>query len=373
MLAAVISPVTLQAESVVPQIEESDVATLPPLSPHMLLLTGDGSIKGTRIIDGDSGKILGTIHTQDLTNVRIAPDGAFFYVAETIWTRGNRGVRQDLLTIYDARTLKIVDEIDLPGRLLVGNRRQTFEISADGRHAFIYNMDPASSVIVVDLARRKVARTIEIPGCALVFAGAAATISSLCGDGTLSTIGIDARQSQDLTPAQPFFSAEDDPIFDNSIADPKSGKAIFLSYSGLVYTATLAPGQGVDAPWSLQQAAGMSPASTRPLEVSWLPGGRQLIAYHRATGTLYVLMHMGEFWSHKEDGKEIWVVDVANRKVLRRHRLAEPVSHIQVSQDDAPLLFLNIENKLVIVDAKTFEEKKSLDNVGNGMMMVPGE
>ena len=37
-----------------------------------------------------------------------------------------------------------------------------------------------------------------------------------------------------------------------------------------------------------------------PMDVNWMPGGRQPIAVHHATGRIYVLMHMGEYWSEYE-------------------------------------------------------------------------
>lgn len=363
-----------EAVATVPEMEDIDIAVLPPASPRWVVLLDSWTIRGARIIDGDSGKIVGMLDTPTMANVAIDPQGRSYYVAETIWTRRNRGVRQDLLSVYDSRTLKLVAEIDLPGRLLTGNRRQTLDLSADGRYAYIFNMEPASSVIVVDLRQRKVVQTIEVPGCGLVFAASTGTFASLCTDGTLATARIDARKKPTVSHTDPFFSAEDDPIFDNGIVDRATGKAVFISYSGLIYQARIgAEGVQVEAPWSIQQAAGMQPASTAPLNVAWLPGGRQAIAWHRASGRIYALMHMGEFWTHKEGGREVWVLDGNSRKLLARHKLEEPVGSIAVGQDEHPLLFLNGDSGLSIRDAETFEEKHQLNDVGVGLMTVTSE
>ena len=38
---------------------------------------------------------------------------------------------------------------------------------------------------------------------------------------------------------KPFFDANKDPIYEDSFVDRATGKALFLSYTGLVYPATL--------------------------------------------------------------------------------------------------------------------------------------
>lgn len=357
--------------SVVPEVEESSVAVLPAAGPHWVMAM-DAWGAGTRIFDGDTGKIVGMLHTIPLSNIAFDPNGRFFFVAETIWTKGNRGTRQDLLTLYDARTLRIVTEINLPGRLLTGNRRQDLSISADGRYAYIYDMAPSSSIIVVDIAKRKAARAAEIPGCGLVFAGPAGSVASLCGDGSLAVARMSgAKMSVDQT--KPFFKADNDPVFDNSIVDSQTGKGIFLSYSGLIYNVTFGQGETkIETPWSLQEAAKMEPGSTTPLKLSWLPGGREQIAFHKASGRLYVLMHMGEFWSHKEAGTELWVVDTNSRKVVARRALTTPASYVAVSQDASPMLYLGSATSLQMLDATSFAEKHKVDDLAPGTLVAPG-
>lgn len=266
--------------------------------------------------------MLGSVHISPMANVQFDPAGRYIYVAETIWTKGNRGTRQDMISVYDIKTLKLVTEIPLPGRLLTGNRNQTFALSADGKLGYVYEMAPATSIIVVDLVRRKVAQTVEIGGCGMVFAAGNDKVAALCGDGTLSTITI-AGSKNTVAQSNAFFAADDDPIFDNSVTDPRTGKAIFLSYTGMVYETTIGGSAPVGPGWSLQEAAGMARVTNAPLQPSWLPGGRQLMAYHAPSNRLFVLMHMGEFWSQKEDGEELWEVDLGAHKVIARHRLKD--------------------------------------------------
>src|ERR1041384_5803250 len=130
-----------------------------------------------------------SVHAQDAAapaaNFVMDPNTRFFYVAETIWTRLNRGTRQDLLSVYDDQ-LKLVSEITLPGRLISVPKSPTLDISADGKFAYVYNMQPAMSVSVVDLVGRKTANIVETPGCGMVYPWGPTAFASLCGDGTLA-------------------------------------------------------------------------------------------------------------------------------------------------------------------------------------------
>jgi methylamine dehydrogenase heavy chain len=370
---ALAAPAFAQDAASLPEMEVGDVMTLPPIGMHWGF-SANWVRGGITIVDGDSGRVMSTVHSASLANFAIDPAGRYFYVAETIWTKGNRGQRQDMLTIYDATTLKIVAEVAIPGRLLIVNRALNLSVSPDGKHAYVFNLDPATSVIVVDLTRRKFAGVVEIPGCSLAIAAANGTTNSLCSDGSIATVAYDARQRGTLSHLEPFFSATDDPIFDNSIVDPRTGKALFLSYSGLVYEAVLGARPLVAAPWSIHEAAGLRGGIEDPPEVKWLPGGRQPIAFNARTGKAYLLMHLGEFWSHKHPGDELWELDIASRKVLRRRKLDAPMAGVVVTQDAQPLLFLSDDSgKLIVLDAQTLEQKHSLSGAGNGILTVANQ
>ncbi len=362
-VAAVLAglPLAAMAEPI-PEIEESDVAEMPALQPHWIMLSPPFATASGRIFDGDSGKMLGSVHISPMANVQFDPAGRYIYVAETIWTKGNRGTRQDMISVYDIKTLKLVTEIPLPGRLLTGNRNQTFALSADGKLGYVYEMAPATSIIVVDLVRRKVAQTVEIGGCGMAFAAGNDKVAALCGDGTLSTITI-AGSKNTVAQSNAFFAADDDPIFDNSVTDPRTGKAIFLSYTGMVYETTIGGSAPVGPGWSLQEAAGMARVTNAPLQPSWLPGGRQLMAYHAPSNRLFVLMHMGEFWSQKEDGEELWEVDLGAHKVIARHRLKESARSLWVSPDAKPQLYLNAGGAVKVIDLADWSVKHEIEDI----------
>ncbi len=351
-------------------VEESDTVTLPAPLPHWVIVEGSWELPGARIFDGDSGKMIGQAELSTLASFAADPKGRFYYVAESIWTKGNRGTRQDMLTVRDSRTLEVVREIPLPGRLIAGTRKHLLGIGADGRHAFVYNMDPASSVIVVDLDKNRVAAVVEVPGCSLSAAVGAGRAMSLCSDGSLAISTLAGAKSGKVETSAPFFAAENDPVFDNSPIHTKSGTAMLLSYSGLVFEARLASKIDVSAGWSIQEAAGLPRATTAPLIPNWLPGGYQPAAYHKATGRLYILMHLGEFWSAKQAGTELWVLDSATRKLIARKKLEQPAVAVLATQDDKPLLFIEDEKSLLVLDALTLKEKRKMEETGVGLLSL---
>ncbi len=187
--------------------EVSDVATLPPSTPHRFVTVGRS---GSVIFDGDTGKIQGSIPSGYIANIAIAPDNSRFYVSETYWTHGARGTRDDLLTIYDGKTLNLIKEIPLPGRALVG-KVQNFDLNAAGTRAYVYLLSPAGAVTWVDLKKQKVGGTVEVPGCALVFPWGDTGFSSLCGDGSLASVVVPESGKPTVTHTKPFFDANVDP------------------------------------------------------------------------------------------------------------------------------------------------------------------
>jgi methylamine dehydrogenase heavy chain len=350
--------------------EQSQVATLSAPKPSWIFVNRGFVFPGASIYDTATGKMLGMVETSLLADVAIDPAGKYYYVSETMWTKGWRGTRQDMVTIYDSAGLKLQTEIAMPGRILIGGRRNNFVVSDDGKTAFVYNLSPASSVNVIDLVKRKFIRTVELPGCASLIPNPGIGFSALCSDGTIATVAIGGAKPV-TTRSASFFSATDDPIFDNFAYDKTKQEAVFLSYTGQVYTAKMGATPTVSAPFSLQAAAGVRPGDTKPLDANWYPGGGQQVALHRATGHLYVLMHMGEYWSHKAAGTEIWELDLAAKKVVKRVTLEEPASTIEVTQEAAPKVIVSGESGTVrILDAKTWEQKFKLEKAGSGIILA---
>ncbi len=350
------------------QPEVSDVASLPPATPHRVWIA-DRFGGGALILNGDTGDLMATLWGASLSTFGAGPGQKTVYVADSIWSKGNRGTRQDLIEVYDGASLKLTNEIPLPGRAYMNPSPQTFAVSADGGRGYVYNMQPSSSVVVVDLARGRVLSTVETPGCALAFAWGATGFSSLCGDGSLATVTMTGAKPA-LERSASFFDAEHDPVFEESPTDPKSGQTLFVTFSGVVHPVALGPKPAFAQPWTLQEAAGLAPASTDEGALAWRPGGRAPMAFHVASGKLYVLMHAGEHWTQKKPGTELWIIDLATHKVIRRAELKDPVSAVAVSQDDHPVLYLSTEKGLSVRDAGTLDELRFVDDM-TGHPIVP--
>jgi methylamine dehydrogenase heavy chain len=379
VMAMTASPALAGPASVEP--EESNVNTLPAPKPGWVYLSRGFVLPGTAIYDTGTGKYLAQIETPILGDLAIDPEGKHYYVAETAWTRRLHGTRQDFVSVYDAATLKLEGDIDVPGRMLVGGREHNFVLSADGKTGYVYNFSPVSSVNVIDLAKRKFVKSFELPGCADLIPNTGVGLAALCSDGSIAAIKL-TGDKVDITRSDPFFSATADPIFDNVQYDKARNAVVMISYTGLIYTATLGPKPAVAAPFSIQEAAGLRKGETTPLDLNWYPGGRdQPIALHRASGHLFVLMHKGEFWSQKTGAEEIWDVDLAAHKVVKRMVAKGHPSVINVTQESAPKLTLvsegdgdgegaGLAGTFTVIDAASGEVKYTVNDAGSGLIQT---
>jgi len=351
------------------QAETSDVAKLPPLGAHWLLVQTLPS--GMTLFDADHGKILAGLPEDFSDNTAIAPDQKHFYVAQTLWSKGTRGTREDMLLSYDAATMDVVHETTLPPRALLVFKAQGMALSASGKRAYVFNLTPATSVTVVNLAAESAPQKIDIPGCGLVFPWQDGGFSSLCGDGSLLTVVVPENGAPRLSHGKPFFDAAADPVYESSLVDVASGKALFITFTGKVFPITLGASPVIGAPWSLQEAAGQKAAGTGVQDLAWRPGGYQVAAWHKASGRLFVLMHAGTFWTQKVPGTEVWVFDMAARKLIRRINLKVPAKGIAVSQDSSPLLYTtDADGNLAVIQADTGEELKTAKFDGGGPLLI---
>ena len=351
---------------------EGPAATIPAPKPNWVYINRGFTVPGFTIFDTDTGKMVGLIEGTWLADMDVDPAGKAYYVSETFWSKGFRGTRQDMVTVYDSASLKLQTEIAMPGRILIGSRMNNFVVSTDGSTGYVYNLSPASSVNVIDLAKRKFVRNIELPGCASMLPNPGVGFSALCSDGSMATVATTGAKPV-ITRTAPFFAATDDPIFDNFVYDKTKRQALFITYTGMIYTAAISAAPTVSEPFSIQVAAGVRKADTKPLDINWYPGGRQNMALHAATQHVYVLMHMGEYWTQKADCTEIWELDLAAKKVVRRMVLDKPAAHIAITQEAAPKIILTGDEGTVrILDAKTGAEKFKIENGGGGVLRTVG-
>ncbi|RIL06619.1 MAG: hypothetical protein DCC71_06050 [Proteobacteria bacterium] len=388
LAAAALLPLASRAADSLGQVE-----TLPAQpGPHWLWV-GDILLRRAAIVDGGTGAFLGQIPggVGIIAPLR-SPDGREIYLAETHYARGTRGARTDLVSVRDAVTLQPVAEVEIPPKRgehtsWVGGSA----LSDDGRFAAVANMNPATSLSIVDVAERRFAGEIDTPGCALVYAAGPRRFLSLCGDGTALVVTLDERgaEASKVRTAR-FFDAQADPVMDKPVR--RGGEWLFVSFAGVVHPVDVS-GDAVrfGETWRLVADA----------DAGWRTGGMQNLALHAPSGRLYALMNQAEQGAHKAPGTEVWVFDVATRERVQRIALRGPAAafvaeqakiepggaldwllqralpndgmeRIAVTQDDAPLLFAasGFPSTLAVYDARSGAHLRDVREIGIALSLL---
>ncbi len=311
------------------------------------------------LIDGDSGRYLGTLSTgYGFARVVLSRDGRIIYSPETYFSRGTRGKRTDVVTLYDPGTLKVVDEIAIPPKRSSNLPMMANQVlTDDDRFLLIYNFNPAQSVTVVDTQLRKFVREVETPGCALIYPTGPRSFFSVCGDGSLSLIELDDSGAAHLKRTQPVFDMASDPVTEKAV---RSGRIwYFVSFSGQIYPLEVDAQHAVmGTTWRL--------TSDGERKAGWRPGGLQQLALNSQGSRLYAIMHRGGIETHKDPGKDVWVFDLSTRQRVQQFSLKNLASSIQISADQQPLLYsIFIEAPdLDIYDAASGKLLRSVAHVG---------
>ena len=334
---------------VLPEPRPHWVYVLEPVFPHLVA-------SKIWILDGDTLGIVGMASAGYLANVAMSHDRAAFYVTETYWSRGSRGDRVDVLTTYDSRTLNPTGEVILPnGRFLVVPKKHNAQLTTDGRYLLSFNMDPGFGLSVVDVRENRYVGEIETGGCSLAFPTGPASVAAMCPDGSLSHITFDGTGKAEIEDSEPFFDSENDPVFEHAALHRPSGRGFFVSYEGWVYPVQLSGKPSVGERWKLQGEG----------EEGWRPGGWQNAAYHAPSNRLFVLMHQGGPWTHKQAGEEVWVFDAASGERVHRLPLEHHSHSLTVSNDEQPLLFALTETASVqVYDATSWAHKGTKEGLG---------
>lgn len=304
--------------------------TLPAVpGPHWFWLS-DILLHRTALFDGDGGRLLGTINSGTagvgfVISPLFSQDRREIYLAETYFSRGVRGERTDVVTVYDATTLAPVAEVGIPPK-----RAEYFPgvaanaISDDGRFVAVLNMTPGQSLSIVDVQARQFTAEIPTPGCTLVYAAGARRFLMLCGDGAALVVTVDdAGRHEHVERTSAFFDPLKDPVTEKAVR--RGTEWLFVSFDGVVHPVDVAAASPrFGETWPLLDAADR--------QASWRIGGNQHLAVHAASGRLYSLVHQGGPDSHKEAGTEVWVYDLATRKRVQRIPMLNPLSsfiHLQ--------------------------------------------
>jgi len=300
------------------------VTTLPARpGPHWFWLS-DILLHRTALFDADTGELLGTLSAGTagvgfVIAPLFAPDHREVYLPETFYSRGVRGDRTDVVTVYDASTLQPLDEIGIPPRraeYFPGNAANA--LSDDGRFAAVFNLTPVTSLSIVDVKARRFTTEVPTPGCSLVYAAGPRRFLMLCANGAALTVALDdTGQAAHVERTEPFFDPQKDPVTEKAVR--RGNEWLFVSFEGVVHPVDMSgetPRFGET--WSLVDDAGR--------RASWRIGGAQHLAVHAASGRLYALMHQGGPDTHKDAGTEIWVYDLGTHRRVQRIPVVNPLA-----------------------------------------------
>ena len=352
-------------------VETPTTAPLPEASPHWMWVSDlvFNAAEGGKafLIDGDSGQMLGMLSTGFFfASALHDSDYQTIYSPEIYMSRGTRGKRTDIIAVYNPKTLEPIDEIIIPPKRLtsvpvVGHAA----ISEDDRFLVVYNFTPAQSVSVVDAKNRVFIREVETPGCAEVFAAGPRAFNMICGDGTMLTLRLDDTGDVTSVRSKKFFDPQVD-VIDDKMA-PYGTSWAFFTLSGMVQMVSMEGGIPVFAePWSL--------FSSHDLADEWKLGGYQYATICESTAELYVLVHQGGQYTHKQPGVDVWVYDLKTNVRKRKISLSRAATSIYVTQDEQTLMFTaDAEHSGVqVYDAETGKHLHDVEDLAaNPMLFWP--
>jgi methylamine dehydrogenase heavy chain len=341
------------------------IQTLPESYPAHWILLQDGAFfhmsNGKVIVvdagsDDPAGRIKGMFNASFIAQFYQSRTKAEMYITETFHSRGTRGERTDVLTIYDKTNLAPVGEVVIPPkRASQMPLNYHLQLVDDENLALVYNFTPATSVSVIDLPNREFLSEIPIPGCSLVYPMAGRAFASLCTDGTMLSVQIgDDGSAVSSGKTEVFFDANNDPLMEK--AAMIGGVAYFPTFLGRVVPVDLSGSEPeVGQEWSLVDGE----------DGGWRPGGLAVTATD-AAGRMYVLMHPeGYEGSHKDPGIEVWVFDVESQRRVDRIALELPAISIGLTRDNEPLLVAtNINLEVDVYDAGSGELQRTLGGTG---------
>lgn len=319
------------------------VQTLPAIYPPSWFLVhdagffhmGDGKVY---VIDTAAAtlaqQVKGTFNVSLIGNIAQSPQRGEIYATETFHSRGSRGDRLDVLTIFDTRTLAPKGEVILPtGKRFMGMPQRYALLPLDNdRWLGVANFSPATSVTLVDLDTREIVGEIPTPGCVLVYPTGKRGFSSLCADGRFLSTELAADGSvAKQTRTDAFFNSDSSPIFERPAVIGST--AYFPSIAGLVYPVDVGGSVArVGEPWQLVPEAERAQ--------NWAPGGIGLIDKDDQ-GRFYIIMHPeATDGSYQGGGPEVWVYDAAGKKRLRRIALQSWGLSLAVSRGENPVLMV---------------------------------
>ena len=346
LLIATLSVVPIRVLAELPAEPVPNVASLPKKIPDGWLYAHD-----VAFFSLTSGKVFLIDPKAETRNLRaIIRAGQFatfaqsksdneIYVAESFFSRGTRGDQVDVLTIYDTTSMHQTGEIILPTgkRFQVVTQPAALQLTRDEKFILVFNFTPASSVTVIDRQKRKIVNEIDVPGCMLIYPQGRRGFATLCNDGSLLSMALDRTGK----PSKPVRSA----VFNNIDEDPLFMKPAWIekklylaSYMGGIQSVDLKGKKAkIDAMWRI-------PSNHRDALQNAKPSGWQVIATD-SEERIYVLMRANAgAGDHKWGGQAVYVLDPKNRSLINVLPLKTDGFSIQVTNGKEPLLAVTNAN-----------------------------
>lgn len=321
------------------------------------------------VIDTDAGRVIAMTDSGFLPNPVLSDDGSVYAQVSTTYSRISRGEREDYVEVFDPVTFNPVADITLPveaHRFLVGTYPWMSALTPDNRTLLYYQFSPAPAVGVVDLEGKAFRRMLEVPDCYHIFPTAADNFFMHCRDGSLARVQFDAASDAEpqVTHSE-VFHPENEYVVNHPAYSQKSGRLVWPTYEGKIYQFDLSSGEAK----ALNTIEGLTAEERAD---NWRPGGWQLVAYHRPSNRIYMLVDQRAEWTHKTPSRHVVVINAETGERVAKHELGHDIDSVAVSQDDDPLLYglSTGARTLYIYDAETGEELRSVNQLGHGPTVI---
>lgn len=277
------------------------------------------------VLNSEDFSLEGNIGAGTFGQMLLTPDESSIYTASAYMRRYTYGDIEAVIHEWDPVTLKLKREFMVSEKMAQTlSQKGAMNLTADGGYLLVQNATPATSINVVDLAAEKDLVEIPTPGCWTAYPATEGTaFTTICGDGSLMKYSFSADGSvADPGKSEKIFDSDKNPLFSSAVRI--DGNLVFVSFSGVLH---------------IVDDSGDAPALVKTVDIAqegWAPSGYNLMAYHEASGTLFITMHSKPFeGSHKVPAEEIWAIDMKTEKVVGRGA-AHGESNITVSAGDQP-------------------------------------
>jgi methylamine dehydrogenase heavy chain len=288
---------------------------------------------GRVLLFDDSGRNLGQLSTGMWFNSLVpSRKRDELYAVETYFSRGVRGERTDVVTVYDSRTLSPKREIVIPAKRMTALISTGLSVmSDDDRFLLVFNFTPAQSVSIVDLENNRFVKEVATPGCAAMYAAGPRDFYSICGNGAFLHIKLDDQgEVIKQERSAPLFDPLQDLLL--TTGSRKGNTWYFVSQKNFAYGLQMsASGIAQSQRWSL--------VSDQERAEGWGVAGNHGTALHEKSGRLYVLMHQDKPENYQKPGTEVWVYDTKTQQRVSRIKLNELSVAIAVSKGEQPRLY----------------------------------